>query len=460
MRYSGRPRAILFLFLLSFCLIFPTVLMRRSANSEEVTISAAVDADIEQLVSSSNIPSFQAGIVINSRLVWTKGYGNQQEMDTVFMMGSITKTFTATAVLQLCERGLVSLGEDVDKYLPFSVRNPNYVAINVTVYMLLTHMSGLGSELPYAYSWQQSTNLSEFMNSYAGYNITIWQTRPSLGEFLNGSLSTSGPYYSPDVWYCRPGTEWHYSSTGYLLLGYLVEVVTGQSLADYVQENILSPLDMGNTGFRAADFAGKNAVSFERINGTDYHLPIYDVYDEGAGGLRSTVSDMARYMGAHMNNGELNGTRILGQTAAELMHSEQVDLYGGLYYDEFGLGWFVSKSGLQGHSGAAPGYIANMRYNKTERGSYGIILMLSRGYVLGGNMSHVDNFYSQVNDLLWQEAQTIVTKLGVSDFPAGVSFETIMLIGILIAVICLSTGYYLLRKNRAKIRRVIPSGHD
>jgi CubicO group peptidase (beta-lactamase class C family) len=246
--------------------------------------------------------------------------------------------------------------------------------------------------------------MSQWMNSNAGYNITIWQTRPSLEEFLNGSLSTLGPYYSPDIWQSEPGTEWYYSSTGYLLLGYIVERVTNQPISQYVQENILSPLGMTSTGYRAADFVGRNAVAHERINGTDRTLPIYDIYDEGAGGLRSTVPDVARYMIAHMNDGRFGEAQILEPTICQFMHSRQLDLSHGAY-DGFGLGWFLSADGLQGHSGTVPGYIANMRYNKTGQGSYGIILMLDRGYVLGNDMDPVDNFYSPVNQLLWQEAQ-------------------------------------------------------
>jgi CubicO group peptidase (beta-lactamase class C family) len=190
-RNIGIPMIILVLFLSSFCLLIVPLPVGCSADTQLGAISSDVDTQIEQLVTSNVIPSFQAGIVLNGGLVWAKGYGALPALDTVFMIGSITKTFTATAVLQLYERNLIDLDDDINDYLPFSVRNPDYPSSRVTIAMLLTHTSGLGSELPYILSWSQSTELSEWMNRNAGYNTTVWDTRPSLGEFLNDLSGSS-----------------------------------------------------------------------------------------------------------------------------------------------------------------------------------------------------------------------------------------------------------------------------
>jgi hypothetical protein len=148
-------------------------------------------------------------------------------------------------------------------------------------------------------------------------------------------------------------------------------------------------------------------------------------------------------MGAHMNNGQLGDVQILEPSICQSMHSRQLSFSRGAY-DGFGLGWFLSADGLQGHSGSVPGYIANMRYNKTEQGSYGIILMLSRGYALGNDMSPVDNFYNPVNELLWQEAQRLFNT-----HPLTLN-ETLLIVGAatLPFAICLTAAVVTWQKRK------------
>lgn len=101
-----------------------------------------LEEKIEYLVAEGDIPSIVAGIVVNDSLVWNRGWG-ASAVDTICPIDSIGKSFTATAILQLYERTLIELEDDVNNYIPFNIRHPEYPDKSITIRMLLSHQSGL-----------------------------------------------------------------------------------------------------------------------------------------------------------------------------------------------------------------------------------------------------------------------------------------------------------------------------
>jgi CubicO group peptidase (beta-lactamase class C family) len=206
------------------------------------------------------------------KVILAKGYGMANyELEvantpqTKFRLGSITKQFTSMAVAQLVERGLVKIEDPITKYLPDF---PKEMGDKVTVYHLLTHTSGIPS----------FTNFKDYqqikMNPFSGEKLVAWLKDKQL-EFT-------------------PGEQFKYNNSGYFLLGYLIEKVSGKSYEQYLKENIFEPLGMQNTGYdhnkevlknRAAGYtlAGKNLENAEFI---DMTVP------GGAGALYSTVEDL------------------------------------------------------------------------------------------------------------------------------------------------------------------------
>ena len=233
-----------------------------------------IDLRISELMSQGDIPSFAAGIVINDTLVWSKGYGDQPDLETVYMIASITKIFTATAIMQLYDNGNLDLDTDINDYIPFSVRNPSYSDDPITTRMLLTHKSGLNHGVSDELLWDFDADTINWCNNNLGTNISLWSSRPTLGEFINGSLTPSGSYYASENWYSQPDTCWRYSNTGFLLLSYIVEQISNQSYVEYLQENVLDPLDMVNSGFNYIDFTGRNAIPYERRDNENFEFPI------------------------------------------------------------------------------------------------------------------------------------------------------------------------------------------
>ena len=370
-----------------------------------------IDLRITELISQGDIPSFAAGIVTNDSLVWSKGYGDQPDLETVYMLGSITKIFTATAIMQLSDNSSLDLDTDINNYIPFSVRNPSYSDDPITTRMLLTHRSGLNHGVSDEILWDFDADTLNWATNNLGTNISLWSSRPTLGEFLNGSLTPSGSYYASENWYSKPDTCWQYSNTGFLLLSYLVEQITNQSYVEYLHENVLDPLDMVNTGYDYTDFTGRNAIPYERRDNENFEFPIYNHYNFGGGALRSTVPDLANFLIAHMNHGRYNNKQILLPQTVDLMQTANFSNYGtdlgDLSYIGQGLGWYIFDDNIIGHSGAIYGFLSQIAIKTVNSDKYGIILTVNRGITSVDDDFMLDTFFPSIVDLLFEEVAGI-----------------------------------------------------
>jgi CubicO group peptidase (beta-lactamase class C family) len=367
-----------------------------------------VDSRIQYLMEQGDIPSLAAGIVVNDNMVWSSGFGEQSDLDTVYMIGSVTKMFTATAIMQLYDNGVIDLDADVNDYLPFSVRHPEFPNTPITIRMLLSHRSRLADSVSNKPLWDYSADMINWANDNLEANIALWDSRPTLEEFLEGSITPSGKYYSPDNWGSQPETDWEYSSTGYLLLAYVVEQLTGQSFSEYLQQNVLTPLDMQSTGYDYVDFTGRNAIPYEWRDNANFEYPIYNQYDLGGGGLRSTVPDLGNFLIAHMNRGQYYDTLILQPDTVDLMQTSQFSMFGhgfgGFSFAGYGLGWPLYQDQIIGHGGAVPGYLAEIAFKTEGNSKFGIVLLLNRGDSLVEDDYLINLFLPKVINLLFDEA--------------------------------------------------------
>jgi len=370
------------------------------------------ESKIQIWMNNGQIPSLGACIVINNTVVWAQGFGDQPDLDTVYMIGSITKSFTATVIMQLYENGSLDLEDNIEDYIPFSVRHPVFSSSNVTIEMLLTHTAGLSTNLYWSLEYYFNNETITWINENLdlGGDIIIWEDRPSLMEFLNESLNPTGAYYDDYNWQSRPGSEYRYSNAGYQLLGYLVEEVTNQSIMDYVQENIFDPLNMNSSGYFYEDFVAQHAIPYE-WNNSNYEYPLYNINVTGAGSIHSTIPDMARYLIAQMNDGSFNGSQILNPASVSLMQSNHWPLSGstteGFEMQGYGYGWNIYLDGYKGHGGATPGYSSNTFFKKTDEGTFGVVVMFNRGSALIYDEKLITNYIPTINSLLLEEAESL-----------------------------------------------------
>jgi CubicO group peptidase (beta-lactamase class C family) len=251
-------------------------------------------------------------VVHDGKIVFNKGYGSakletKQNVDpnkTLFRIGSITKTFTAIAVMQLVERGKLELDADINSYLKsFKVVSP--FGKPITMRHLLTHTAG----------FQESSH-------------KLFFDRPEDLKSLEQSLSS---YLPPMV--RPPGEASMYSNHGITLAGYLVEVISGEPYAQYVQRRILEPLRMTHSSaiqplpanLKPDMASGYDAGDPKKPTAKDFEL----IEIAPAGSISATGSDMARYMQMLLNGGELNGQRILKASTLEMMVGPQWRLQPG-----------------------------------------------------------------------------------------------------------------------------------
>lgn len=240
--------------------------------------------------------------------------------DTVFGIASITKTFTATAIMQLVEDGYIRLNTPVGEILPQFAEKP---FDGITLWHLLTHTSGLypdGGCFPEAApkcSWELIDAAAE-----------KWDGK---SEFDWISAGVSGGLRRPT------GTEWQYCSFGFALLGEIVTKVSGMNVHDYIEEKIIRPLKMKDSGFYFTPETAKRCFPFEKehkeyldkivsgeLKGTDGEGTVWDKVPNTGGGLHSTVYDLIRYANAYIYGGRLDSERILGRKSVEKMSTVQL----------------------------------------------------------------------------------------------------------------------------------------
>jgi CubicO group peptidase (beta-lactamase class C family) len=317
---------------------------------QQKTSDFLIDSYIRILMRLAHKPSLACCIIKYNEVVWSNAYGyydieNKKEatIQTLYLQASVSKTVTATALMQLYEQGLFDLDDDVNEYLPFSLRNPNYPDIPITIEMILSHRSSLADD-----------NLYWICLSYLPGDPDVQGfPYPWLEEYL----TPGGSAYSSSTWSLdKPGEKYYYANIGFSIVAYLVEILSHQDFNEYCKEHIFRPLQMNSTGFRLRDVDIENvAVPYEFKNDVYFRHPQYGIHVlYPAITLRTSIEDYSHFIIAHMNGGVWNGIRILNESTIELMHTAHFspsDKYN------YGLGWEVTNKPFQKTYGHSGGYV-------------------------------------------------------------------------------------------------------
>jgi len=302
--------------------------------------------NIEFLMKYGHFPSISACIINKDEVVWSDGFGfSDMENnilatdETVYMIASITKTITGTALMQLFDLGYFGLDDDVNEFLPFELRNPNFPDEPITFRMLLSHSSSL-------------------INTNSYWDIDLFIEGPPFDGYpypwLENYLTPGGSIYDHSIWSedYSPGERSSYANINFDIIAYLVEIISEEPFYDYCENYIFEPLDMDKTSFRLTDYDSEeiaipyfwNPYTKKHERGQNWVFIHYP-----AGGLFTTVSDLSHFLIAHMNDGVYNGTRILNESTVDEMHKVQPPGNKKGFY--FGLAWLsLSRSiwiGLQ-----------------------------------------------------------------------------------------------------------------
>ncbi|HYA91671.1 MAG TPA: serine hydrolase domain-containing protein [Thermodesulfobacteriota bacterium] len=232
----------------------------------------ALDTIIRNNLKHHRIPGAAVALVQDGKVIFSQCYGyadtqkkNPIAEDTYFMAGSLTKSFTALAVLKLIEEGKIDLHADIKKYIPdFSIRSLDGGEVSITVNHLLTHTSGLMID----------------------YYVRIGDGRkPSNSDLL---LQLRSEYLC-----FKPGSAYKYSNVGYRLLGMIIEQVTGERFEDYLGKEVFKPLGLNNSPF---EYTADMAPHMSKGHNEDTETSRIDNEDKSASGLFSTLKDLTAFL--------------------------------------------------------------------------------------------------------------------------------------------------------------------
>ncbi len=276
---------------------------------------ARIDAYISAQMQTNHIPGVALGLVHNDQVMHVQGFGTADSTGravtthTPFILASVSKSFTALAVMQLVEAGKVELDAPVQRYLPwFRVADP-VASARITLRHLLYHTSGIPS---------------------SGYACATNQVTMTLEQYVR-SLAT--------LTLDRPvGSRPDYCSTNYDVLGLIVQTVSGQPYGTYVQQHVFAPLQMHDS-FASEPEAKRDglAQSYRWFFGVPTPIEDYNLSNVPAGYLISSAEDMTHYLIAQMNGGRFGSTSILSSAGIATMHAPAVLREGGS--GSYGMGW-------------------------------------------------------------------------------------------------------------------------
>lgn len=310
-----------------------------------------LEAWIESRMAYRGLPGMSIGIVYDQELVWSRGFGHADlatqrpaAPDTIYRIASISKLFTATAVMQLRDAGRLQLDDPVERHLPWFRLQGRDGHAPVTLRQMLAHTAGLPRESARPY--------------WTDYEFP---TAEQIREALPGQTVI----YPPD-------TKWKYSNLGLALAGEVVAAVSGEPYAAYVERRILRPLGMKGTSVELPEAHRERlATGYGRRlpDGTRRVHPFADARGIGpAAGLSSTVEDLARFAMLQFRDGPARGRQILRGSSVKEMH--RVQWLSPNWKTGWGIGFNLihrEERDLVGHGGWFQGYQSVFSTSPRER---------------------------------------------------------------------------------------------
>lgn len=334
--------------------IFSLLLLYSNCSINEIEINNAEDFEsyLEEEVEAQNIPALSVVIFKEDNILHESYLGSSQieqdiplESDHLFLLASVSKIVTATALLQLSEDGLFDLEDNINDYLPFNVNIPDSDT-EISFQMLLTHTSGIADSdvaaNAYYFDEDSPVELGDFLEDYLAIDGDLYEERDNFYDF-------------------EPGTQHEYSNIGNALIGLLVEEISGLGFNEYCKQNIFNPLGMSNTFWRLDEITQTIAQPYEYKNGDYDAVEHYTFTDYPNGGLRSTGEDLFKFLSAFTQGGRANDYQLLDANTITAMITPQIpDLD-----DEMGLHLYRvnSEHNLWGHDGGEVGVSTVVGFN-------------------------------------------------------------------------------------------------
>lgn len=307
-------------------------------------LSALVDQYIEKIMGVHEFAGLAVGIVLDKQIVYAKGFGVQNietkepvTPGSLFSIASISKTFVATAIMQLVEQGKITLDTPLTTCLPyFHIDDVRYK--QVTISQMLSHISGM-------------PDIEDYMWEPPAYD--------------DGALERYVRNLGKVTLEFSPGEKFVYSNTAYDILGQVIAEVSGQIFEDYIEQHILLPLGMQNSTFlykkASPDLITSPYLSLPNLEAA----PLYPYYRDHApsGSLHTSVMELSRWAIANLNKGKFNGAQIISPTSHDLLWQPRAITDEKTPDEYVGLCWFLSHykgEKTVSHTGSDIGFTTNL----------------------------------------------------------------------------------------------------
>jgi CubicO group peptidase (beta-lactamase class C family) len=342
-------------------LFFSTISI--SGIAQQTNVKA--EDDLQAIMKKLEVVGLSVAVVKKGELIYANSFGLKDiESNTplsnndIFRIASISKSFSATSIMQLVESGKISLADDFSNLVGFKVRNPNFPETVITLKMVMSHTSSINDSQGYfnldAINPDKNPNSAKCYNSY------------------------------------EPGKGYRYCNLNYNMVGAVIEKVSGERFDNYVKQHVLNPLKLYG-GYCIDSLDAKRFVTLYEYDSITkkftadpsaytprreeiknyvkgYSTPIFSP----TGGMKISATDLAKYMTMHMNLGKYNGTRIIAKKSAKVMQTKVSD------NENYGLAILTTDKLIpgkimKGHTGSAYGLYSAMFFDPKEK--FGIVVI-------------------------------------------------------------------------------------
>lgn len=315
---------------------------RKVAKGSEHSVvpswSRGLSSYASRRMQGTKTPSVSISVLSGGEVVYSRGFGSRSlekllpsDGNTLYGIGSITKSFTALAIMQLREKGMLDIHDSIGKFLPEF--GTDSVLAHTQISHLLTHSSGL-----------PTLNVAEVALMREFGEDTSFIPLGGYADFLDMVEASGQERVAP------PGKKYMYWNEGYTILGKIIEKVSGERYTDYIRAHILEPLEMRRSGFgEELTSRDGNAATFYKRSADGKCTPNVlkaQELDVAAGGLISSTAELCSYMQMMMSDGLVRGRKILAPSLVSEMlepaiDEEQVSEFGDVFY---GYGWSVTDN--------------------------------------------------------------------------------------------------------------------
>ncbi len=323
------------------------------------------EADLRDIMKKLDVVGLSVAVVKKGEIIYANSFG-LKNIETkaplsntdIFRIASISKSFSATSIMQLIEAGKLSLDDDFSDLVGFKIRNPKFPDTIITLKMIMSHTSSIND---------------------------------SQGYF---TLDAINPSKNPDWAKCysdyAPGSGYDYCNLNYNMVGTVIEKLSGERFDNYVKNHILNPLGL-YAGYNVDSLDASRFASLHEYNATTktfkpspaaynprreeirnytmgYTTPIFSP----TGGMKISATDLAKYMSMHMNMGKYKGKRIISKKSAKLMQTKIAD-EEGYALALTNLDDLIPGKKMVGHTGSAYGLYSAMFFHPKEK--FGIVVI-------------------------------------------------------------------------------------